>query len=169
MGIQFNADEVFRLAETIETNAAAFYRRAAELRGESEGADVEIFFRLAAMEEGHRVTFAAMRDELTDRMRDETASDPYLEAHLYVQELGDSHGGEGTKSATASLTGNETVEEILLTAIDLEHKSIAFYVGMQDMVPPKLGRDRIVEIIAEEKDHVAALAGELRNVRGNAT
>jgi rubrerythrin len=167
MGIQFNADEVFQLAETIEANAAAYYRRAAELHGETKGADVEIFFRLAAVEDEHQATFAAMRRTLSDRMREETASDPYLEAYLYVEELGGSHGGEGTKAVTAALTGNETVEDVLRTAIGLEQKSIAFYVGIQDMVPAKLGRDKIAGIIAEEKSHLAVLAGELRKVRGN--
>jgi rubrerythrin len=166
MGITFNADEVFEMAERIEANGAAFYRRAAELHGGTGDADAAFFRRLADMEEQHRRTFASMRGELTDRMREETAADPYLEASLYLQQLGNSHGGEGTPSATAALTGQESVGEVLRTAIGLEQESIAFYHGLKDMVPPRLGRDKVDAIIAEEKHHVADLARELKRIRG---
>ena len=166
MGIIFSADEVFAMAERIEANGAAFYRRAAELHGETGEADVDLLLRYADMQDRHRETFAVMRGELTDRMREETAFDPYLEATLYLDALGNSHGGEGTPAVTAALTGKETAEDILKTAIDLEQKSIAFYAGLKDMVPRKLGHDKVDVIIAEEKHHVAVLATELKKVRG---
>ena len=107
-----------------------------------------------------------MRAELTDRMREETAFDPYMEATLYLDAVGNSHGGEGTPQATQALTGTETIAEILQTAISLEQKSIAFYVGLRDMVPPKLGQGKVDAIIAEEKQHVATLVAELKKARG---
>ncbi|MBL7076539.1 MAG: ferritin family protein [Kiritimatiellae bacterium] len=168
MGITFNADEVFEMAERIEENGAAFYRRAAELHGDTAGADVDLLLRLAAMEDQHQAVFASMREELTDRMREDTAADPYMEASLYLQALGNSHGGEGAAAVTEALTGNETAEEILQTAIGLEEKSIVFYVGLKDMVPPKLGQAKVDAIIAEEKEHLTILATELRKVCGDA-
>jgi rubrerythrin len=89
-----------------------------------------------------------------------------MEASLYLQALANSHGGEGTVSVTEALTGNESVEDILRTAIGLEQQSIAFYVGLKDMVPPKLGREKVEAIIAEEKQHLATLAAELKKARG---
>ncbi len=167
MGIRFNADEVFAMAERIEANGAAFYRRAAELHREAGKVDVDLLLRLAEMEDRHRDTFAVLRTELSDRMREETAFDPYMEASLYLQELSDSHGGEGAPAVTAALSGEETTEDLLKTAIGLEQKSITFYEGLKDMVPRKLGHDKLDVIIAEEKHHVAVLANELKEVRGD--
>jgi len=167
MAIVFNADEVFAMAEKIEENGAAFYRRAADLHGGTEGADADLLLRLAAMEDRHKATFASMRAELGDRMREDTAADPYMEASLYLNALSDSHGGEGTVSATEALTGEETIENILLKAVELEQGSIVFYDGLKDMVPPKLGQGKIEAIIAEEKHHVTILMGELKKVRGD--
>ena len=167
MAIVFNADEVFAMAEKMEENGAAFYRRAAELHGGTKGADADLLLRLASMEDQHRLTFASMRAELDDRMREDTAADPYMEASLYLNALTDSADGEGTISATDALTGEETMEDILRKAVELEQGSIVFYGGMKDMVPAKLGKDKIDAIIAEEKHHVTILMGELKKVRGD--
>ena len=165
MGITFSADEVFEMAERIEGNGAAFYRRAAELHRDTQGADTDLLLRLAEMEDEHKATFASMREELTDRMREQTAFDPYLEASLYLNALGDSHGGEGAPAATAALTGSESVGEVIQTAVGLEKESIAFYVGLKDMVPAKLGQDKVDAIISEEKHHLTVLVNELKKVQ----
>lgn len=52
--------------------------------------------------------------------------------------------------------------EIIETAIKLEKESILFYVGLKDMVPPKLGLEKIDEIIKEGKKHVVQLSGFLK-------
>ncbi len=50
------------------------------------------------------------------------------------------------------LTGDETMVQVIDTAIGLEKESILFYLGLKDIVPPKLGRVKIDEIIEEEKN-----------------
>ena len=62
MGIEFNADEIFEIAEQIERNGAGFYRRAAEAVEDSQKR--RILLDLASREDEHEKTFAAMR--LTD-------------------------------------------------------------------------------------------------------
>ena len=166
MGLRFNADEVFAMAERIEENGAAFYRRAAELQRKTSPENVALLTRLAEMEAQHMSVFALMRAEAASRMKPEEAFDPYVEAALYLQGAADSHGGEGTPRAADSLTGRETMPEILRLAIGLEEKSVVFYLGMRDMVPPDLGKDRIDRIIGEEKGHIVALAGVLRRLAG---
>ena len=165
MGIRFNADEVLSVAERIEENGAAFYRRAAELRPRTEESAAARLRGLAEMEDRHRQTFAAMRRELKPEMREQTAADPYLEAVLYLQEMADTHGGEGAPDLAAALTGRESMAEILRTAIGLEQKSILFYLGLKEMVPRKLGGDRIEAILAEERSHVVSLTEELRKLK----
>ena len=61
MGMPFNADEVFEMAEQIERNGARFYRTAAEKFPEVN----PLLLELAAMEDKHEKTFAAMRSELS--------------------------------------------------------------------------------------------------------
>ena len=162
MAITFNADEILKMAERAEANGAAFYRRAAELRPSGETEIATRFCQLAEMEDGHQKLFAAMRKDLPDRMREETAADPYMEAKLFLNTMADRHGGEGSPSVVDSLTGEESIEQILQTAIGLEETSIMFYIGLKDMVPTKLGKDHIDEIIGEEKGHIAVLAEELK-------
>ena len=163
MTIAFNADEVFRMAERIESDAAAFYRKAAATH--SRECDCGFLLRLAAMEDEHRKLFAALRDELSDKEKELTAYDPHEEATLYLSAMADTHGGEGSPSVATSLTGRETMEQILRLAIGLEKKSVLFYLGIKDMVSQKLGKARIDRIIHEEKGHIVILSRELHIVR----
>jgi rubrerythrin len=162
MGIRFNADEVFEMAERIEANGAAFYRRAAELQG---GGQAAFLLGLAEMEDGHRATFASMRRGFAREMQEATAFDPYLEAALYLQGMADSHGGEGAPSVARSLKGTESLADILRIAIGMEQQSILFYLGLKDMVPARLGRDKVETIIAEEKAHLSTLTDEIRKLQ----
>ena len=61
----------------------------------------------------------------------------------------------------AELTGSEDLEYILRKAIQLERDSIAFYVGIEDMVPAKRGKDQVDSIIKEEMSHIVTLSQEL--------
>lgn len=160
MSIMFNADEVLAMAEDIETSGAAFYRRAASMHKKH----ADFLTDLAKMEDRHQETFAQMRKDLPPRMKEETAFDPYMEATLYLKEMADSHKGEGSPAITASLTGKESLADILQIAVVLEQKSIAFYLGMKAMVSEKLGRGKIDDIVEEEKKHVVVLAAELKKV-----
>ena len=163
MGIVFNADEVFEMAEKIEENGAAFYRRAAELQA---GEKSEFLLGLAEMEDQHKLTFAAMRSELSDRMKEETPFDPYMEASLYLNAAATAHGGEGAPSAADSLNGGETLAEVLRISIGLEQQSIVFYLGVRDMVPERFGRDKVDAIIGEERGHIVTLVNKLKEVQG---
>jgi len=160
MAIVFNAGEVLEMAREIERNGAAFYRKAASLNCGTE-ADSELLVGLADMEDEHEKTFAAMAVELSDEEKQPTAFDPDDETQMYLNALAAGHGGEGTPAAADGLTGQESMADILGIAIGLEKKSILFYLGMKDMVPERLGKDKIDGVIAEERSHVAQLARQL--------
>ena len=67
MSFEFSADEVFAVAEDIERNGAVFYRDAAK---KTKDAGARKFLEeLAAMEDNHLKTFAAMRAGLSERER----------------------------------------------------------------------------------------------------
>jgi rubrerythrin len=163
MTLGFNADEVFEMAIRIEENGAAFYRKAAGLQPDAE--TKKFLEDLAMMEEGHKKTFTEMRANLTDKEKGGTVFDPQHELSLYLASMADTMGGEGKPSAAEALTGNETLEDILNTALGLEKDSILFYVGLKNAVPPKHGQEKIEEIIKEEQSHVAQLTNILNKVK----
>jgi len=163
MGMVFNADEVFEMAEQMERNGAKFYRRAAA--GSADSARKETLLGLAAMEDEHEKTFQAMRAELTRQEQRPTTYDPYGEAAQYLRAMADSRVFDLKSDPSAGLTGKESVEEILRTAIGLERDSIVFYLGMKEMVPEGLGKDNIDEIIKQEMGHITSLSEQLAAVQ----
>jgi rubrerythrin len=163
MSITFNADEVFEMAEEIERNGAKFYREAA---GMASDADVKkMLLELAAMEDGHEKTFQQMRKELSQAEKEPTTFDPDNEVAQYLQTLADFHGTEGKISPTEKLTGQESMPEVLKIALQAEKNSIAFYVGIKDLVPDKAGKDKIQSIIIEEMAHVSTIGGKLQMLK----
>ncbi len=155
MSITFNADEIFEMAEEIERNAARFYRQAAKYTLDKK--TKQMFLDLAVMEDGHLCTFKQMRSELSGEEKKETVFDPDNEAAMYLQTMAISRGTEGRKSQTEELTGSETIEEIIKIAINAEKNSIVFYVGLKELVPSKMGKNKVGAIIKEEMTHLARL------------
>jgi len=163
MAFEFNVDEVLEMAIRIESNGAAFYRKAAGMQ--SDAKNREFLEGLAAMEDQHQKTFTEMRKTLTEKDKAGKVFDPYNEVSQYLASMADTLGGEGSPSAADALTGTETLEDILKIALGLEKDSILFYLGLKDMVPPKYGQEKIDAIIKEEKKHVAQLSGLLRKMK----
>jgi rubrerythrin len=159
MGISFNADEIFEMAEEIERNGAKFYREAA--KNAAAGKTKQMLLDMAVMEDGHLHTFEEMRKELGPREKEAMVFDPDNESALYLQVMADGRGYEGKVSLADKLTGNETLEEILNIAIDAEKNSVVFYVGLKDLVSERAGKDKVEAIIKEEVGHIAALKREL--------
>jgi len=46
-----------------------------------------------------------------------------------------------------------------------EKDSILFYLGLRDLVPPKFGREKIDDIIREERKHIVQLTYLLRKIK----
>ncbi len=158
MSMMFNADEIFEIAEQIEHNGAAFYRRAAE--GALDARDKRKLLDLAEMELSHERTFAAMRAELSGREREPTVFDPYDEAALYLRAIADGHVFDINADPAADLA-EKPIAEILKIAIGMEKDSIIFYLGLREIVPADRGKDKVEKIIAEEMSHITLLSDEL--------
>jgi rubrerythrin len=153
MSYNFNADDVFDMAEQIERNGALFYRQAAADVGEP---DAEAFLTdLAAMEEDHEKTFSAMRKQLTEGEKASTVFDPQGESASYLKALADTRVFFEKEIDTTSL------QAILKAAILAEKDSIVFYLGMKDMVPDELGQARLDDIIKAEMAHINLLSRRL--------
>ncbi|MFP4040794.1 MAG: ferritin family protein [Desulfosudaceae bacterium] len=153
MGFDFNIDEILAIAEEIERNGAAFYRTAAE--GAPDEATRNTLNELARMEDQHEQTFISLRAELSVDDKKPGAFDPEDETAKYLKALADRRVFHDKAVDLSSL------EEVLQEAIQTEEDSIAFYVGMRDLVPPRLGKDKISNIIKEEMGHLVLLTDKL--------
>ncbi len=156
MSIDFNADEVFEIAEQIERNGAKFYRTAAE--NITEEKNKKLLLDLAQMEDEHEQTFKKLRSELSQDEKVVTTFDPDGEAEGYLRSLAD------TRVFYEKQIDITSFKEILKSAITAEKDSIVFYLGMKDVVPTHLGKDKLDGIIKEEMSHIRLLSKELLEV-----
>lgn len=161
MAASLNSIAVFEIAERIERNGAAFYRRAAEMFA-APGVS-KVLLELAAWENKHEQTFARMRAQLAKQpaepdtnAKKQTLPESQVLAGLAVF---------GIRSEPAdNLYGNESETDILRMAVQKEKDSIVFYHGLKDFVQDKAGKNQIERIIKEEMRHVVTL-DELLNER----
>lgn len=167
MAYDFSVDEIFEIAEEIERNGARFYRRMAD-----QVLDKDIrnqFYQLAEMEDQHEKVFQSMRADLSAQDKESTVFDPEGESTQYLKALADLRvfDEEARENFMDSeiLSDDEKIEHIFHTAIGIEKESIAFYVGMKDLVPENMGKKKIEDIIKEEMKHVRVLAKKLVGIR----
>lgn len=153
MGLGFNADEIFEMAEQIERNGAKYYREAAE--AVTNEADKKFLIELAVMEDDHEVTFADLRKNLGADEKEAVTFDPEDEAAQYLKALAD------TRVFYQKDIDLSSMEGILKGAITAEKDSIVFYLGMKDLVGGTRGKDRIDAIIKEEMKHIKLLSSRL--------
>ena len=153
MGIDFNADEVFEMAEQIERNGAKFYRSIAEKIKDTN--KKQFLANLAKMEDEHEKIFKALRSELSTDEKIQTTFDPEGESERYLRALADTRIFYEKEVIPTSL------EDILKFAITIEKDSIVFYLGLKDIVPVHLGKQKLDDIIKEEMGHISLLSKEL--------
>ncbi|MEH0019167.1 MAG: ferritin family protein [Desulfobacter sp.] len=153
MGNEFNANDIFEIAKQIEINGAKFYRQAANRV--DEDAHKQFLLGLAEMEDSHEQTFADMQKDLGVAEKAEATFDPEDENALYLKALAD------TRVFFEKDQPEETMKGILKSAIAAEKDSIAFYLGMKELVSERLGKSKVDDIIKEEMHHIKMLAGKL--------
>ncbi len=157
MPMPFNADEVFEMAEQIEVNGARFYRAAAKKFPALD----QMLLELAAMEDEHQRTFAAMRAELSAAEQEPPVFDPDGQAQMYLRVMADGNVFDTKADPVEKLAGCQTPQDVLKVAIGLEKDSIAYYAGLKASVSQRGGKDKIEDLIAEEMKHIVLLSGKL--------
>lgn len=153
MSIDFNADEVFEIAEQIEKNGAKFYRNVAKKIKDIN--KKQLLINLAEMEDEHEITFKTLRSELSIDEKIQSTFDPEGDSERYLRALADTRIFYEKDVDTTSL------KEILKSAITAEKDSIVFYLGIKDVVPVHLGKQKLDDIIKEEMGHISLLSKEL--------
>ena len=158
----FNADEIFEIAEQIERNGAAFYRKAAGAATDEKAS--RLLLDLALMEDEHLEVFQALRQSLS-RKEWKPAFDPDAQAALYLRAIADGQIFDAAANPAESLAGNEPLEHVLRKAVELEKDSVIFYEELKQIVPPSLGKDRLDRIIGEEFRHITILNAQLKALK----
>ena len=159
--INFNADDVFEMAERIERNGGRFYRAAAE---SAEGQTKQLLLDLAVMEDEHEQTFAGMRAELAALEKKSLTFDPDDVAGQYLQAMADGKVFSGDPCDL--LSSGQSAVDVLGIALNIEKDSIIFYQCMKPFVPAEMGKDRLTDIINEEIGHILTLTGRLNALDG---
>ena len=162
MAVTFSADEILEIAEQIERDGAAFYRRSSE--GIDDEETRELLLGLVEWEEEHLRLFASMREKLSSEESPEWVYDPNSEAGEYLPAFAEGQVFDLTFRPAEALSGSESPADILRTAIGLERDSIVFYLGIEDAVPEALGKEQVREIIQQEKDHIVLLSRRLKRL-----
>lgn len=159
----FNIDEIFEMAEQIERNGVVFYTKAAEMF--PEYTKKSIFLKLAEMEKEHEKRFHQMRLELAKKERELSQFlDPQGEAAAYLRAMVSGKVFDPKLDPTTRFGQVKSVSEVIRIAIDVEKDSIIFYLGLKEMVPQGLGRDKIELIVREEMSHVTILSDLLEKI-----
>jgi len=141
------------MAEQLERNGAKFYRTAAE--NVADPSAKELLLGLAAMEDEHEKTFASLRADLSEKEKAATVFDPEGDFIHYLRALAD------TRIFFEKEIDISSMKDILKAAVEAEKDAIVFYLGMKNLVPDKLGKDKLDIIIKEEMGHIIILSKEL--------
>jgi rubrerythrin len=167
MGYEFNADEIFRIAEQIEKTGADFYSLVAARVKDAQMRS--LFMDLSSMEKEHEKVFSSMRSRLSEQEREENTFDPTQESSAYLQTLAEMSVVDDKANKAfgvlEGLSGPEGLAGALKAAIDLEKESVIFYLGMKELVPARFGKDKLEGILKEEMSHIRLLGARLLSMK----
>ena len=153
MSQELTANDIFEIAVKIEQNGALFYRDSAKAMEDNE--HKQFLLKLAKMEENHIHVFSKLQKELIDDEATSLSFDSADENALYLKALADTQVFFGKKKP-----GND-FKEILISAIQAEKDSIAFYTGLKEIISKESGQLTIDAIIKEEMSHIRLLGAKL--------
>ncbi len=156
-----NAEDVFAMAVRIEENGNAFY--AGAMNRAKDPALKKLFEDLAAMEEGHITAFKALRAEVMESSPALGVWDPEGLAEAYLQATADTHIFT-VEAAVTRLEKILSVNDALDVALQFEKDSVAFFVGMKELLPDAGGKNKIDALIQSEMDHIRMLSGVKRRL-----
>jgi rubrerythrin len=163
MNLTFNIDEIFEIAQKIERNGAKFYRKAIQFTDDEK--IKQMLADLATMEERHEKTFALMKSRSNVHSQSSSPFDPNNEAVAYLQAFADGYIFNLSEDISEQISGKESLDEIMNTAIRLEKDSIVFYLGIEHVVSEHQERDQVGSIIREEMKHIAFLTDYLKRIK----
>lgn len=152
ISISYSIDEIFEIAEQIERNGAAFYRKAAEIAGSDSIR--ELFNDLAEQEDEHLRTFAEMRKKLVPPEASIAVYDKDEIVAIYLQALAGNEIFNTSQKPGELLAGKESASDILRIAIGKERDSIIYYAAVRSLMDNTEDKEKVEQIIREEQKHI---------------
>jgi rubrerythrin len=149
------ADDVFTMAVRIEENGKTFYTGVAESNDDPH--IKKLFEDLAAMEDGHIAQFKALRSKLAGSFPADAVWDPEGLAEAYLQSTADTHVFT-LEAASERLKQVTSAQQALDVALQFEKDSVAFFVGMKEILPDPSGKVEIDQLIHAEMDHIRMIS-----------
>jgi rubrerythrin len=159
MGTPINADYLLRMAERIEHNGVDFYRMAASYV--QDIAVSQLLLQLATMEARHERLFADMRSRLAAGQRS-LELDPQSETSAYLTSLLEGKFFDIRIQPSDYLRPNDSLRDVLLTAIGLEKQTVAFYEAVKPVMSEQ-DRPVVGTVLREEMDHISRLTKALES------
>ncbi|MGM0607053.1 MAG: ferritin family protein [Candidatus Muiribacteriota bacterium] len=159
---KYNALEIIEMAKKIEKNGAAFYKKAADKTSNSK--TKQLLSDLATMEGVHEVVFGDMLNQISDGWS-KVNEDSNADMHKYLEAMVDNIIFDLKNDNIDEILGD--INKVFAFAIEKEKQSVLYYLGIKEMVPDKLGKDKISEIIGEEMKHIAILSDVARKHQTN--
>ena len=147
----YSLNEILDIAIGIEDSGIEFYTTCAD-RFKNDSMK-EIFLFLAKEEINHKHTFEKIRENAAKESGNFTE-----DYYLYLKAIGGGHIFKNKISVTDIIKNMKSPAEAVNKAFQDEKESILFYLGLKDMVPPKYGKDKVEQIIREERKHVIQLS-----------
>lgn len=154
MGIEFTAEDAFRLAEEVERRGYSFYLQAADACDDPVCG--KVFADLAEMERDHEQVFQALRESTgSPSLAEQPHPDRYWPAvaEWMVNDLG--------QQMTQMFQTHSTPMEILKAAMDFERDSIVFILGVKEMMASGPERRKVDSLLQEEMGHLLSLGSLL--------
>lgn len=167
---RYNAEELFRMAESVEREGMRFYRQMAQTVEHPEVRN--LLSELADWEAKHEKLFAAMREELPETARQEPGPGDPLEEHAadYLQAFIEGKVFPGpSRTEGFEYPTLADLDALLNYAIGREKDTIVFFLTIQRQVLKYRGQERIAAIIDEELKHVHILERKRRELAGATT
>lgn len=151
----FSLLEVLEIAQDMEKDGREFYLISAKKVEDKE--IKSLLVELADWELNHYNCFEDMKKGVLG-CGEVGIVDPDNEASLYLNALVTGAIFDKEKKAVDEFAKFKTVQEILSHAIKLEKDSIAYYLGLKDLVSAETSKVMVDEIIREEMRHVRILS-----------
>ncbi|MFP4520947.1 MAG: rubrerythrin [Fibrobacterota bacterium] len=148
----YNINEIFEIAKQIEKNGSDFYHKAAEVNGDYKNFLIEI----AHQEEDHYQIFNNMQKEMSGK-QEEDMVDVQDEAHRFLRAIASEIVFKNKERESGAAPVFKSIRDLFETALGKEKDSIIYYMGIREIVPASFGKDKIDNIILEEKRHITWL------------
>ncbi len=163
MNNQFSAEEILDIAVRMEVEGEKFYKAAAEIV--DDPSTKKFLLDLANWEDSHRQLFSKMREEISLGNKDylcdlDGDAMKYLVAIVKQDIFEFEHRLPTFKKTTEPM-------EILQLAFGFEKDTIAYFVGLGELVVSDLAKSKIDVIVREEMSHARMISEHIEELKRN--